>query len=221
MSIMQTSERAGKILAPLSHGGDAIPSTCNQLTVTRLPHHHHVISTLVHRRSLMHFTIQRGLLLRMVLRDGKFSAAGNVTIHTDESRGYPQARIRCRKLCMSDGRVLAECSRRRPPRIDDVDGELCFQSTLGIQCSGLGKRGSRGSLASRSPLFWIYKECFHTPNLIFCSSTLHFVLSIQTFHKARKSSLQSNRQPSIDNEDLHHLHLPLPPRHGTACRAQQ
>ena len=35
--------------------------------------------------------------------------------------------MRCRKLCMSDGRVLAECSRRRPLRIDDVDSELCFQ----------------------------------------------------------------------------------------------
>ena len=143
MSIMQTSERAGKILALLSHGGDAIPSTCNQLTVIRLPHHDHVISTLVHRRSLMHSTIQRGFLLRIVLRDGKSSAAGNVIIHTDGSRGYSQARIRCRKLCMSDGRVLAECSRRRPPRIDDVDGELCFQINAGHTMFWVGKEGKQ------------------------------------------------------------------------------
>ena len=57
----------------------------------------------------------------------KPSAAGIVIIHTGNARERSQAENMFPKLCMSDGRVLAECSRRRPPRIDDVDGELCFQ----------------------------------------------------------------------------------------------
>ena len=55
------------------------------------------------------------------------STAGAIIHNKSGSLGcFWETKTGAERVCMSDGQVLAERSRRRPSRIDDDDGELSY-----------------------------------------------------------------------------------------------